>query len=132
MNKHIIKDIPLKLSLLQNKILKLCQEGKIEIQNGDEGYATAPSNIALIKYWGKLVEREQLPVNSSISYTLGGFRSFTKVTALGRFFPEQDEQKKSVYENKLFLEGEKKRKKFLKKWIDSYVLFCTLLPKKFL
>ena len=30
--------------------------------------ATAPSNIAIVKYWGK--KDEQLPVNPSISFTL--------------------------------------------------------------
>jgi diphosphomevalonate decarboxylase len=104
MNQTIIKDIPISLKNLQDKILELKGEGKIIIQNGDIGYATAPSNIALLKYWGKVAEREQIPVNSSLSYTLGGFRSFTKVTALGRFFPNDEKTFKS-YSNKLFLDN---------------------------
>lgn len=102
MNQTIIKEIPVALKKLQDRILELKNEGKIVVQNGDIGYATAPSNIALLKYWGKVAEREQIPVNSSLSYTLGGFRSFTKVTALGRFFPN-DQKIKSTYTNKLFL-----------------------------
>ena len=63
------------------------------IQNGDDGYASAPSNIALLKYWGKEPEQNQIPVNSSLSYTLGGFRSYTKVTAVGHFLPIHTEAK---------------------------------------
>ena len=39
----------------------------------------APSNIALVKYWGK--HGEQLPANPSISFTLDHCRSITKMTA---------------------------------------------------
>lgn len=41
------------------------------------GYASAPSNIALLKYWGK--NSDGMPLNPSISMTLGDLRSFTKV-----------------------------------------------------
>ncbi|MDR0406890.1 MAG: hypothetical protein LBH38_02290 [Holosporales bacterium] len=44
-----------------------------------QGYCSAPSNIALIKYWGKEPLYLQIPLNSSISFTLGGFRSYTVV-----------------------------------------------------
>ena len=39
----------------------------------------APSNIALVKYWGK--HGVQLPANPSISFTLNGCKTITKVTA---------------------------------------------------
>lgn len=105
MLQGLIKDFPIELKNLQEKILILKREGKINIQNGDIGYASAPSNIALLKYWGKVEKRVQIPVNSSISYTLGGFRSFTKVTALGRFFPTEQVQTINPFSNKLFLNG---------------------------
>ena len=105
MNQVIIKDIPIELKNLQNKLLELRNNGKIIIQNGDVGYSSAPSNIALLKYWGKVSGREQIPVNSSLSYTLGGFRSFTKVTAQGRFLPN-DENLNFSFKNKLFLNDE--------------------------
>lgn len=105
MSQNHITDIPIALKKLQNRIFDLKNEEKIIVQNGDIGYATAPSNIALLKYWGKVPEREQIPVNSSLSYTLGGFRSFTKVTALGRFFPQEQEVITSC-SNKLYLNHE--------------------------
>ncbi|MBP1969998.1 diphosphomevalonate decarboxylase [Virgibacillus natechei] len=41
--------------------------------------ATAHTNIALIKYWGKRNESLILPTNSSLSLTLDGFRTTTTV-----------------------------------------------------
>ncbi|MDR2412169.1 MAG: diphosphomevalonate decarboxylase [Holosporales bacterium] len=43
------------------------------------GCCSAPSNIALVKYWGKEARAFQIPLNSSLSFTLGGFRSLTNV-----------------------------------------------------
>ena len=110
MNNTLIKDIPAELERLQNKLLELRKQGKLFIQNGDVGYSSAPSNIALLKYWGKETNREQIPLNSSLSYTIGGFRSFTKVTALGRFLPNE-EKTVSYFKNKLFLDENSKENK---------------------
>jgi diphosphomevalonate decarboxylase len=82
--------LPIRLRALQSRLRDLRYEGRILLQNGDKGYATAPSNIALVKYWGKEQGREQIPVNSSVSLTTGAFRSFTEVTVRGRFFPEDE------------------------------------------
>lgn len=79
-----------KLEQLQNKILDLRTQNKLILQNGDIGYGSAPSNIALIKYWGKDPIKKQIPVNSSLSFTLSHLVSETKVTALGRFFPKTE------------------------------------------
>lgn len=46
-----------------------------------EGYASAPTNIALLKYWGKQPGLKQIPTNASLSWTLGALRSSTKVVA---------------------------------------------------
>ncbi|WP_238783775.1 hypothetical protein [Blattabacterium cuenoti] len=39
----------------------------------------SPSNIALIKYWGKKKKKIQIPLNSSISYSLGDIYTETKL-----------------------------------------------------
>ena len=38
---------------------------------------SSPSNIALVKYWGK--NKDQTPKNTSISFTLNNSRTITKV-----------------------------------------------------
>lgn len=51
----------------------------------EKGEAFAPANIALCKYWGKRNEELNLPVNSSLSISLGTMGSTTSVTrAVGR------------------------------------------------
>ncbi|MES2614132.1 MAG: diphosphomevalonate decarboxylase [Bdellovibrionota bacterium] len=96
-------DIPHKLKTLQEKILSLRKNNIIELQHGDEGYASAPSNIALIKYWGKQEGKNQIPANSSLSFTLDGFRSYTKVTTLGRFFPVEEQNTPHKFTNQFAL-----------------------------
>ena len=52
-------------------------------------YTTAwksPSNIALVKYWGKKPEGVQIPSNASISFTLSNCATTTKLT-----FTEQED-----------------------------------------
>ena len=44
-----------------------------------ESFAFAPSNIALCKYWGKRSSKLNLPVNSSLSISLGNKGASTKV-----------------------------------------------------
>jgi diphosphomevalonate decarboxylase len=75
------------------RLLALRRSGQLIIQAGDEGSASAPSNIALLKYWGKESIRSgshadakaiQIPVSSSLSRNLEGFRSETRVVALCR------------------------------------------------
>jgi diphosphomevalonate decarboxylase len=78
-----------RLRALAERLMQARREGRLTLQGGDCGYASAPSNIALLKYWGKQAGRKQIPVNSSISMTLGSFRAFTEVQVCGRFFPLQ-------------------------------------------
>jgi diphosphomevalonate decarboxylase len=40
----------------------------------------SPSNIALVKYWGKKEGEVQIPANSSISFTLSKCATTTKLT----------------------------------------------------
>lgn len=60
----------------------------------------APSNIALVKYWGKY--GEQLPKNTSISYTLEKCKTQTEVILKKRI--EADNQ----FHFQVFLDGESK------------------------
>ncbi|MEN9810586.1 MAG: hypothetical protein RLZZ488_2153 [Pseudomonadota bacterium] len=89
MNPTLFDENP-RLRALAERLLQARREGRLVLQGGDSGYASAPSNIALLKYWGKQAGRKQIPVNSSISMTLGSFRAFTEVQVCGRFFPLQE------------------------------------------
>lgn len=44
--------------------------------------SSAPSNIALIKYMGKIPNEGNLPTNSSLSWTLENLRTFVRITQL--------------------------------------------------
>jgi len=68
--------------------------------------ASCPSNIALIKYWGKY--ENQIPANPSISYTLNHCRTNTTM----EFFAEED------FSVQTFLSGNEE-KKFAEK-IEKY------------
>jgi diphosphomevalonate decarboxylase len=74
--------------------------------------AKAPSNIALIKYWGK--KANQLPCNPSLSYTLN--ESFTESEL--RIFPRGSRSWIEV-----LFEGESKSSFVpkIEKWVDSFV-----------
>lgn len=52
----------------------------------------SPSNIALVKYWGKVEGEVQIPANSSISFTLSSCATSTTLE-----YTEQDEQAIKVY-----------------------------------
>ncbi len=54
-------------------------ENQSLIPKKQEGHAYAPSNIALIKYWGKRNEELNLPVTSSLSFSLGNKGTTTQV-----------------------------------------------------
>lgn len=88
------------------------------IENGSVS-AQAPSNIALVKYWGKY--GEQLPQNASVSFTLSACRTettmhFKKITTANDFSFE-------VYLDGSREEGfEPKIKKFFQR-IEQYVPF---------
>lgn len=81
--------------------------------------AQSPSNIALVKYWGKY--GEQLPQNASISFTLSNCRTETTLA-----YSKKDND--STFSFEVYLEGKKeesfepKIKKFFER-IEQYVPF---------
>ncbi|QTV06473.1 diphosphomevalonate/mevalonate 3,5-bisphosphate decarboxylase family protein [Faecalibacter bovis] len=79
--------------------------------------AKSPSNIALIKYWGK--KENQIPTNSSISYTLTN--SYTETTL--KFTPKQEDG----FDVKVHLEGEFKES-FAPKIITFFERITAYIP----
>ena len=77
--------------------------------NNKSGFTSwiSPSNIALVKYWGK--KENQIPINPSISFTLKNCNSKTKVSY---------SQSNKGFNYEFFFHGEK-MKSFNKK-IDTF------------
>lgn len=70
-----------------------------QILSSGQFIAKAPSNIALIKYWGKY--GIQLPKNPSLSFTLSECLTETRLT----YTPRQD--KTSAFDFEIYFEGQK-------------------------
>lgn len=96
----------------------ICHE-KAEYLLGKGFSVSAPSNIALVKYWGKY--GEQLPTNTSISFTLNACKTETKLV-----FKSENKSDNFVFD--VFFEGKKaenfkpKIKSFFER-IEAYVPF---------
>lgn len=71
---------------------------QITVESGKVTWES-PSNIALIKYWGK--KKDQIPENPSISFTLNHCKTITTVT----YFKKEDA---SSFEFEVYLNDEKK------------------------
>jgi len=78
-----------------------------------------PSNIALVKYWGK--SEPQLPKNASISFTLNNCHTTTTID-----FEKQDEKSVNF---ELFFEGKKKEefKPKIKKFFERILEYCPYI-----
>ena len=88
-----------------------------EIESGSVKWSS-PSNIALVKYWGK--RKNQIPENPSISFTLSDCKTITEVT--------YTKKSNSEFSFEVYFEGEKneafkpKIQTFFER-IESYVPF---------
>ena len=60
---------------------------------------SSPSNIALVKYWGK--KEQQIPANPSISFTLDACKTTTTLTC-------SKKENNTDFSFEIFLDGEKK------------------------
>ncbi len=81
---------------------------------------TSPSNIALVKYWGK--RPVQLPENTSISFTLDGCKTTTSLLYKRRDTIAEDFDFELFFEGKLKPDFRPKIKNFFKR-IEEYLPF---------
>ncbi len=94
---------------------------KKQLNNGVVNWSS-PSNIALVKYWGK--KEHQIPNNQSISFTLESCRTTTKLS-----FDRLDKPS-NKFSFEVFLDGEKKLdfepkiEQFFKR-IENYLPFLN-------
>jgi len=71
---------------------------QLNIEDGATKWSS-PSNIALVKYWGK--REQQIPENASISFTLNNCKTITNLTYTKK-------ENKTDFNFDVFLDGEKK------------------------
>lgn len=83
---------------------------------------SAPSNIALVKYWGK--EANQIPTNPSISFTLNQCKTITKLT-----FAKKENTTDFSFD--LLFEGKPKEdfKPKIQKFLERIEAYCSYLKE---
>ena len=94
------------------------------IENGSFQWS-APSNIALVKYWGK--KENQVPANPSISFTLNHCKTITKLAFAKHFDKLSVTDKKFSFD--LFFEGKPKEefKPKIQKFFERIEKYCPYL-----
>lgn len=85
---------------------------------------SAPSNIALVKYWGKKENGEQIPANPSISFTLNNCKTITSVEV-------SKKDKAQDFSFDLLFEGQPKEefKPKIQKFFERIEKFCPYLKE---
>jgi diphosphomevalonate decarboxylase len=91
------------------------------IDNGSFSWSS-PSNIALVKYWGK--KPNQIPANPSVSFTLNNCKTITKLT-----FVKKENQDKFSFD--LLFEGKPKEgfRPKIQKFFERIEIYCTFLKQ---
>ncbi|WP_185872460.1 diphosphomevalonate/mevalonate 3,5-bisphosphate decarboxylase family protein [Blattabacterium cuenoti] len=96
---------------------------KYSIDKNGEVTRKSHSNIALIKYWGKHNKKIQIPLNSSISYSLKNIYTVT------RLIYHKHKKEKKNFSIKIFFSG-KEKTSFLPKIFDFFhriSFYCSYL-----
>ncbi len=98
------------------------------IENGNFEWS-APSNIALVKYWGK--KEHQIPANPSISFTLNNCKTITKLAFAKKDSTSNAAQANSTFSFNLLFEGKPKEdfKPKIQKFLERIELYCPYLKK---
>lgn len=91
------------------------------VENGSFQWS-APSNIALVKYWGKI--GNQIPANPSISFTLNNCKTITKLS-----FDKKTNNNKFSFD--LLFEGKPKEdfKPKIQKFFERIFEYCPFLKE---
>ncbi len=107
----------------------IAKPSSVSIDSGSFQWS-APSNIALVKYWGKKektnetnpIPSEQIPANPSVSFTLNHCKTITKLA----FTQKQDQ---SSFSFDLLFEGQPKEefKPKIQKFLERIAIYCPYL-----
>jgi len=110
------------------KILRMTHKDfipKQELTKVEAGEVTwqSPSNIALVKYWGKL--ENQIPANPSISFTLSHCHSTTRM----KLSQKEKSSDRETFDFKFFFEGAEKEdfKPKISKFFERISVYCPYL-----
>ena len=106
--------------LLENDFI--ASQNSKEINQGSFIFS-APSNIALVKYWGK--KENQIPANPSISFTLKNCKTITKLSFVKR------ENLTNAFSFDLLFEGKLKEdfKPKIQKFFERIEKYCPYLKQ---
>ncbi|WP_395046193.1 diphosphomevalonate/mevalonate 3,5-bisphosphate decarboxylase family protein [Flavobacterium sp.] len=99
----------------------LIENHSITIDNGSFEWSS-PSNIALVKYWGK--KENQIPANPSISFTLNNCKTITKLSFIKK-------ENNNDFSFDLLFEGKPKEdfKPKIKKFFERIEVYCPFLKE---
>ncbi|WP_395066816.1 diphosphomevalonate/mevalonate 3,5-bisphosphate decarboxylase family protein [Flavobacterium sp.] len=88
---------------------------------------SAPSNIALVKYWGK--KEHQIPANPSISFTLKNCKTTTKLNFSKREISTTVDKTSAKFSFDLLFEGKPKEdfKPKIQKFLERIEVYCPYL-----
>jgi len=88
---------------------------------------SAPSNIALVKYWGK--KDHQIPANPSISFTLNNCKTITKVSFESKKTSTVISLTNNSFSFELIFEGKHKEdfNPKVQKFLDRIDIYCPFL-----
>ena len=83
---------------------------------------SAPSNIALVKYWGK--KEHQIPANPSISFTLNHCKTITELSV-------KRKENQDAFSFDLLFEGQPKEdfKPKIQKFLERIAIYCPFLKE---
>ncbi|PRX52414.1 diphosphomevalonate decarboxylase [Salegentibacter salegens] len=92
------------------------------IEKGEVSWQS-PSNIALVKYWGK--KENQVPANPSVSFTLNNCKTTTKLEF------EKKTEKAGIFDFELYFEGKKKEdfKPKIQQFFERIEIYCPFLKE---
>jgi diphosphomevalonate decarboxylase len=110
-----------KLNFMRTETDFISKSFSTTIEKGSFSYS-APSNIALVKYWGK--KEYQIPANPSVSFTLNTCKTITELS-----FSKKDDT--ATFSFDLLFEGHPKEdfKPKIQKFLERIEVYCPYLKQ---
>lgn len=98
------------------------------LENGEFQWS-APSNIALVKYWGK--KDNQIPANPSVSFTLNNCKTITKLAFAKKHIPTSPNTSSEDFSFDLLFEGQAKEdfKPKIQKFLERIEVYLPFLKE---